>query len=298
MINIHILGIPYSTLKDRLKTMNTSSPKYGRYSTFTVSQENELVEHCIFLAKMFYGLSPIELRKAAYCFAVSNNIKNRFNEEKKMAGKDWLQSFIKRHPKLSIRKPEATSIARISGFNKDAVKLFYNNLDELYQKYNFQPDRIYNVDETGISTVPQVTKILGPKGIKQLGKVVSWERGRNITVVCAISASGNYVPPMFIYPRERMSNLLKKDGPIGAIYTHSKKGWINEELFVVWLKHFVNITCATRDNPVLLLLDNHSSHCTLTCYEYCRENGIVMRSFPPHTSHKLQPLDLTVFGPL
>jgi len=294
----NILGIPYSTLKDRLKTKNTSSARYGRFSTFTLAQENELANHCIYLAKMFYGLSPIDLRKAAYEFAVSNNIKNKFNEEKKMAGKDWLQAFLKRHPELSIRKPEATSIARISGFNKDAVQLFFSNLNEVYQKYSFQPDRIYNVDETGISTVPQVTKILGPKGIKQLGKVVSWERGRNITVVCAISASGNYVPPMFIYPRERMSDLLKKDGPIGAVYECSKKGWINEELFIVWLKHFVKITCATPDNPILLLLDNHSSHCTLASFEYCRENGIVMLSFPPHTSHKLQPLDLTVFGSL
>lgn len=215
-----------------------------------------------------------------------------------MAGKDWLQAFLKRHPTISIRKPEATSIARISGFNKDAVQLFFSNLNEVYQKYKFQPDRIYNVDETGISTVPKVTKILGPKGVKQLGKVVSWERGRDITVVCAISASGNYVPPMFIYPRERMSDLLKKDGPIGAVFECSKKGWINEELFIVWLKHFVKITCATPDNPILLLLDNHSSHCTLASYEYCRENGIVMLSFPPHTSHKLQPLDLTVFGPI
>lgn len=48
----------------------------------------------------------------------------------------------------------------------------------------------------------------------------------------------------------------------------------------------------------MLLLDNHNSHCTLASYEYCRENGIVMLSFPPHTSHKLQPLDLTVFGSL
>jgi len=30
---------------------------------------------------------------------------------------------------------------------------------------------------------------------------------------------------------------------------------------------------------------------------YCRENGIILLSFPPHTSHKLQPLDRSVYGP-
>lgn len=30
---------------------------------------------------------------------------------------------------------------------------------------------------------------------------------------------------------------------------------------------------------------------------YCRENGITLLSFPPHTSHKLQPLNRSIYGP-
>jgi hypothetical protein len=30
----------------------------------------------------------------------------------------------------------------------------------------------------------------------------------------------------------------------------------------------------------------------------CKENGIVVVSIPPHTSHRLQPLDVTFYGPL
>jgi len=54
-----------------------------------------------------------------------------------------------------------------------------------------------------------------------LGKVVSCKRGRNITVVCAINESGNYVPPMFIYFRERISDLLKKDGDLLAQFMNA-----------------------------------------------------------------------------
>ncbi|KAJ8966288.1 hypothetical protein NQ314_003626 [Rhamnusium bicolor] len=39
------------------------------------------------------------------------------------------------------------------------------------------------------------------------------------------------------------------------------------------------------------------SHITLQAIYYARDNGIVVLSFPPHTSHKLQPLDVGVFGP-
>jgi hypothetical protein len=52
------------------------------------------------------------------------------------------------------------------------------------------------------------------------------------------------------------------------------------------------------EHPALLILDNHSSHCTLEAYMFCKENRIVVVSIPPHTSHRLQPLDVTFYGPL
>lgn len=46
-----------------------------------------------------------------------------------------------------------------------------------------------------------------------------------------------------------------------------------------------------------MLCDNHESHITLEAINYAKENGIIYLSFPPHTSHRLQPLDVGVFGP-
>lgn len=294
-----LLGIPYSTLKDRLKTNNASKPQLGRHkSIFTEDQEKGIVEHCMYLAKMFYGLTPTDLKKVIFEFAEKNSIPHRFNKTKKMAGKDWFSSFMKRHPEISLRKPEATSLGRITGFNEESVQHFFKNLGNTLAKLQVGPHRIYNVDETGITTVQVPTKVISPKGLKQLGKAVSYERGRNITVVGCVSASGNYIPPMFIYPRARMSEQLQRNGPLGALYAGSQKGWITEDLFVEWLHHFKRHTVCSKDNPVLLVLDNHASHCSLSAYNFCKENGIEMVSFPPHTSHRLQPLDLTIFGPL
>lgn len=80
---------------------------------------------------------------------------HNFNHDKKIAGVDWVKGFMKRHPDLSIRKPEDTSAARAMGFNKVAVDTFYSLLGEVYDKYNLTPDRVYNCDETGISCVPK-----------------------------------------------------------------------------------------------------------------------------------------------
>ena len=53
----------------------------------------------------------------------------------------------------------------------------------------------------------------------------------------------------------------------------------------------------SNKDKVLLLLDNHYSHVTLETIDYAKEHGIVLLSFPPHCSHKLQPLDRAVYGP-
>lgn len=60
----------------------------------------------------------------------------------------------------------------------------------------------------------------------------------------------------------------------------------------------VNHVKPTPENPMLLLLDNHHSHVAIDIILYAKANGIIMLSFPPHCSHKLQPLDRTVYGPL
>jgi hypothetical protein len=46
-------------------------------------------QHVKLMAKLFYGLTPKQLRKIAFEFAEKNNIANTFNNVKKLAGKDW-----------------------------------------------------------------------------------------------------------------------------------------------------------------------------------------------------------------
>ena len=45
-------------------------------------------------------------------------------------------------------------------------------------------------------------------------------------------------------------------------------------------------------------MDNHKSHLSIKIADIAKENGISIVMFPPHCSHRLQPLDLSVFGPL
>jgi len=69
------------------------------------------------------------------------------------------------------------------------------------------------------------------------------------------------------------------------------------EEFLTFMKHFANHTRPSVDRKILVLLDNHVSHLFLPVIDFCRSVGIVLLSFPPHCSHKLQPLDRSVYGP-
>jgi len=45
-------------------------------------------------------------------------------------------------------------------------------------------------------------------------------------------------------------------------------------------------------------MDGHSSHVTAKVISFCMQNGIDLLIMPPHCSHMLQPLDVSVFAPL
>ncbi|KAI4458802.1 chymotrypsin-related [Holotrichia oblita] len=75
----------------------------------------------------------------------------------------WLKGFLERI-RISVAKPEATSINRIIAFNKIEVSLFYQNLKKIIETHKFLPKNIYNCDETGISIVQDWRKILATKG--------------------------------------------------------------------------------------------------------------------------------------
>nr|CAH7761725.1 unnamed protein product [Callosobruchus chinensis] len=297
-------GVPKATLKRHLesknKVANESRKRFGRTTVFSEELEETLAEHILNLEKMFFGVTIKDVRKAAFDLAEINNIKHNFNRVKKQAGKKWFYGFMRRHPSLSLRQPESTSMARCRGFNRENVKHFFDLLEKIIDKNKFDATRIFNVDESGFSTVAKkCQKNLAQKGKRQVGTIASGERGVNTTMVVSCSAAGRFVAPMLIFKRKRANPDLAVGAPPDCLVEISDTGYINKTIFLRWLQTFIEAVKPSVDNKVLLVLDGHTTHSkNIEAIELARNNGVIMLQLPGHTTNRLQPLDVAVFRPL
>jgi len=283
------------------KVRHPGESRMGNYSAiFSEELERQLVDKIKMMERSMYGLTTVDVRRIAYELAVKLNVKHGFNPETKMAGKEWLRSFMKRNDDLSIRAPEATNISRAVGFNRAQVAIFTNLLKECFQSRKYTTRSIWNVDESGITNVHKPCKIVETKGACQVNNIrpTSGERGATVTVFCAMSAAGQYVPPMMIWPRKRMGDALMRGAPPGSIGAVSDNGWTDCSLFVTWLHHFISFAKCSQECPSILIIDGHDSHKSLEAVDLARAHGITMITLPPHTTHRLQPLDVTFFKSL
>lgn len=189
---------------------------------------------------LFWSHNKASLWISVWYCRKKNGISHPFNRETKRAGLKWFYSFRKRHPELTLRTLEGTSINRLKGFKRKNVYKFLTNNESVVAQNKLDADDIYiyNVDGSGFCTVPKKSpRVLNTVDKRRVG---SGEQGMNTTFVCCTNAIGCFVPPMIIYKRGRTHSSLGQNGPPGSIIKISESGYIHTELFVEWLQHFIN----------------------------------------------------------
>lgn len=80
----------------------------------------------------------------------------------------------------------------------------------------------------------------------------------------------------------------------------SPNGWTDDFLCLKWFEKSFIPQASKRNmsgKPIFLIYDGHGSHNTAELIRIARKNNCILFCLPPHTTHKLQPLDVGVFGP-
>ena len=286
-------------VKAKKDSTATLEPNYKHSQIFNQEQETSLANYLEKCSGMFHGLTTKNVRTLAYEMAFLNRIEVPATwTDNHIAGREWLFGFLRRHETLAIRQPEATSLARATAFNRATVGAFFNILHDCLEMIGASGDRIFNLDETGVTTVQKVPKVVATKGLKQVGQITSRERGELVTVCVIVSASGQTLPPAFVFPRKNFKEFMMHGSPEGSLVLVDSSGWVTAANFIKVMKHFITNVRPSKDHQVALIMDNHQSHLSYEALSLAKENFIHIITLPPHTSNKTQPLDRTVFGPM
>jgi hypothetical protein len=104
---------------------------------------------------------------------------------------------------------------------------------------------------------------------------------------------------MIIFKRVRMAHHLRNESPPGSIVEASDTGYMNSGLFATRLKILIACVRRIQEIKVLLVLDGQTTHSKHVKALYLASgNGVILLQLPGYTTHRLQPLDVAIFGPM
>ena len=151
-------------------------------------------------------------------------------------GVHWWTNFKSLHPEIILRRCDMLERIHAEALNQVTVNeyftLFSKTLDDSGLKN--KPRQLYNCDEMFLPINCVKDKAVTRRGTKNV-YCQSYRTSEYITLLCCASAAGIPHPPMIIYAKSFPSGQYRFEGPDDAVYARSELGWIDSELFVVWL---------------------------------------------------------------
>ncbi len=114
--------------------------------------------------------------------------------------------------------------------------------ENILSKHNLwdQPHRIFNADETGLSTNPLASKVYVEKKARNSYMECATGGKTMYTVLFCVSATGQYMTPFTVYKGKNLYDTWIKGGQEGATYAVTPSGWMQDDVFEKWIEHFID----------------------------------------------------------
>ncbi|KAL2102377.1 hypothetical protein ACEWY4_001545 [Coilia grayii] len=289
-------GVPHTTLRDWRRGKYSHLPHPNR--ALLPNEEEALVSYIFWMAAHGFPITQSVALVLAIQVCKASGRENPFVKMDKGLSRMWWSRFRARHPTVASRRPNYIEAERVHGATVARVDELFHICQALYDHHGFRgtPELIYNCDETGFGDKGSSRKrVLCSKGQRTVYAQQVTTR-EHVTVHCCASAAGEVIPPFVIFEKCLPSTAYSLEGPRNALYGVSDTGYMDSDLFLKWLEHFVRY--ARQERPLLLFMDQHEAHVGTGVVDFCRANQIEVVCLPSHTTHVLQPLDVSVYGPL
>jgi hypothetical protein len=181
-------------------------------------------------------------------------------------------------------------------------------LIESIEKYNITAENLYNWDEKGfLIGQASATKRIMTREALEKGRITAAAQDGSrefMSLLACISADETCLPPALIYKGDShdLQSTWVDDLQEGeeAYFAASSNGWSCDALGQQWLEMIFNrhTSMKSGNRRRLLLVDGHSSHVNMKFLNFADSNRILVLILPPHSTHRLQPLDVGLFSPL
>jgi len=288
-------GVARTTLQHRARGRPSKEEKDAGQGYLYPWEENALVRLMVQQDALGRPIRMKHLRSIAFSLASQRPPADRPDNP---PYRNWPQNFYERRPELRASKSSALDWNRYDIYNK--VVQWFEVIGKVLADPAVRPENVYNMDETGtMLSKPNSVKVLVGKDNKRGYRGARVKR-TTITAIECVSAVGRYLNPMIIWPAStHRANRVTYPTP-GWHYTYTDSGYTDTYISLQWLKLVFDPQTKEQANqrPRVLINDGFGTHEKLEVLEFCFENNIILCRLPSHTSHKLQPCDISVFSSL
>jgi len=284
-------GIPPSTLRDRINGATNSAISHQYQQRLIPQQEDFLVQWILEEEARGYPPSHARVREMA------NRIL-RINGESNPIGQAWIPGFIRRNPRVASIVGKRLEAPRAEAATPEQIRAFLELFEATRIRLNIRLEDIYNMDETGIALgVCTNSRVLGDAR-KKKAYVKSPENREWVSIIESISADGRKLQCLVIFKGKNLQTTwFPSESVPDWFYTTSENGWTSQSIGLEWLQRiFIPQTDTDPQRYRLLILDGHGSHIDTEFLYACKTRKIELLFLPPHSTHILQPLDLTPFS--
>ncbi|XP_036151114.1 uncharacterized protein LOC105833505 [Monomorium pharaonis] len=292
-------GVPAATLGRKKNNPDAIKRKTGPETVLSKNEEDDIVNWVLYRAERGMPVTKTELLDSVQKFVTLLQKKTPFKENR--PSRHWYEGFRKRHPQLTMRKPQHLSLNRATVSKEDLQEWFSDQKKYLKEKnlLEISSTRVFNCDETNIILCPDSEKVLIEVGSRSVYTITDAGK-ESLTVLFMYAANGVRAPPMLMYaykgdvPKKIVENTPKSWG-IGI----SENGWMTTETFYEYITNvfYPWLISEKVEFPVVIFLDNHSSHINIPLVRFCRDKKIELIGLFPNSTHIMQPLDISFFHP-
>lgn len=288
--------IPATSLYQRYVGRSRSPGKIGRKTALLRAEELALAQNLAALGDRGMAFDISELRDFVKSYLDKHHrVIEQFQDNK--PGYDWARGFLNRNRHiLSHRMCQNISRKRAAISERDVGEYF----ERLRTTLEGVPAaNIINYDETNLTDDPKGKLQIFRRGIKHAERIINTTKS-STSIMFAVTAAGDVLQPYVVYKAERLQQAWILGGHMGTIYNRTSSGWFDSEVFQDWFNKVILRYCSSLppDEPKVLLGDNLLSHYNNQVADLCMQHNIRLTFIPANSTHFLQPLDVSVYGPL